>query len=156
MAKTKDTNNTIIINRKARHEYFIEDRFEAGLVLQGWEVKSLRAHRVQLVDSHVILRKGEAWLLNCLITPLPTASTHFVQEPSRTRKILLHAKELAKLIGYLERKGYTLVPLLLYWKKGRCKVELGLARGKKEHDKREASKDRDWQRQKQRLMQNKG
>ena len=149
---TKQSNPQIAVNRKARHDYFIEEQLEAGIVLTGWEVKSLRAGKVQLGDSHVILKRGEAWLLNCIINPLPTASTHVAPEPSRSRKLLLHAKELAKLIGVVERKGYTLIPLSLYWKHGRVKVELGIARGKKEHDKRETAKARDWQRQKQRLM----
>lgn len=144
--------STIVVNRKARHDYFIEDTFEAGLVLEGWEVKSLRAGRVQLVDSYVILKDGEAWLLGALITPLPTASTHIQPDPTRTRKLLLHGHELSRLIGAVERKGYTLVALKLYWKRGRAKAEIGLAKGKQKHDKRATEKDREWQREKERLL----
>lgn len=150
--KAKTSSNTIIVNRKARHEFFIEDRFEAGLVLEGWEVKSLREGRVQLNESHIIIRKGEAWLLNAIITPLMTASTHIKPEQSRTRKLLLHKQELEKLIGLVERRGYTLVALSLYWQRGRVKAEIALAKGKKSHDKRASEKDRDWDRQKSRLM----
>ncbi len=158
MAKAKQNEKkgagsaTIAVNRKARHEYFIEDRMEAGLVLEGWEAKSLRAGRVQLVDSYVIIKSGEAWLLGALITPLPTASTHIHPDPSRTRKLLLHRHELARLIGAVERKGYTLIALSLYWKKGRAKAEIGLAKGKQAHDKRATEKDREWKREKERLM----
>lgn len=144
--------STIAANKKARHDFFIEDRTEAGIALEGWEVKSLRAGRVQLVDSYVILKDNEAWLLGALITPLPTVSTHYVPDPKRTRKLLLHRQELDKLIGAVERKGYTLIALSLYWKRGKCKVELGLAKGKQAHDKRDSERDRDWQREKQRLM----
>ncbi len=144
--------STIIVNRKARHDFFIEDRIEAGIVLEGWEVKSLRAGRVQLVDSYVIIKDNEAWLLGALITPLPTVSTHYTPDAKRTRKLLLNRPELDKLIGAIERKGYTLLALSMYWKRGRCKVELGLAKGKQAHDKREADRDRDWQREKQRLL----
>lgn len=150
----KASPNTIVINRKARHEYFIEERFEAGLVLQGWEVKSLRAGKVQVDESHVIIKRGEAWLLGSIIIPLPTASTHIVPDPSRTRKLLLHNKELAQLIGAVERKGYTIVPLSMYWKSGKAKIEIGLARGKKQHDKRATEKERDWQREKARILKN--
>jgi SsrA-binding protein len=150
---TKKTgSNTIALNKKARHDYFIEERFEAGMALQGWEVKSLRDGRLQLGDSHVIIKNGEAWLFGGLITPLPTASTHIHPDPRRTRKLLLNRKELNKLIGAVERKGYTIVPLAMYWKHGRAKVEIGLAKGKQKHDKRATEKDRDWQRDKQRLM----
>ena len=157
MAKKSKTvkgagSSTIVTNKKARHDYFIEDKFEAGLVLEGWEVKSLRAGKVQLVDSYVIVKNSEAWLLGALITPLPTASTHIKPDPQRTRKLLMHRHELDKLIGAVERKGYTLVALSLYWKKGRVKVEIGLAKGKQAHDKRAASKDREWQREKQRIL----
>lgn len=157
MGKSKKTakgrnSSTIALNKKARHDYFIEDRMEAGLVLEGWEVKSLREGRVQLSDSYVILKSGEAWLLGCLITPLQTASTHIKPDPTRTRKLLLHREELSKLVGAVERKGYALIPLALYWKHGRAKLEIGLAKGKKEYDKRATLKDRDWQRQKERLM----
>ena len=144
--------STIALNKKARHDYFIEERFEAGMVLQGWEVKSLRDGRLQLRDSHVIIKNGEAWLLGALISPLPTASTHISPDPTRTRKLLLNKKELNKLIGAVERKGYTIVPLAMYWKHGLAKVDIGLAKGKQKHDKRASEKDRDWQRDKQRLL----
>jgi len=140
--------STIAANKKARHDFFIEDRMEAGIALEGWEVKSLRAGRIQLVDSYVILKDNEAWLLGALITPLPTVSTHYTPDPKRTRKLLLHREELDKLIGAVERKGYTLIALSLYWKRGKCKVELGLAKGKQAHDKRDSERDRDWQRRK--------
>ena len=150
--KPKKSGNTIAVNKKARHDYFIEETFEAGLVLEGWEVKSLRAGKVQLSDSYVLIKNGEAWLLGCLITPLNTASTHIHPDPTRTRKLLLHREELDKLIGAVDRKGYTLVALSLYWKRGRAKLEIGLARGKKEYDKRAVQKERDWQRDRQRIM----
>ncbi|KAA3626412.1 MAG: SsrA-binding protein SmpB [Proteobacteria bacterium] len=143
---------TIALNKKARHDFFIEERFEAGLALEGWEVKSLRAGRVQLKESYVLVRDNEAWLFGSHISPLPTASTHIHPDPLRTRKILLHRNELDTLIGAVERKGYTLVPLALYWKRGRAKLEIGLAKGKKQHDKRATEKDRDWQREKRRLL----
>ena len=144
--------STIALNRQATHEYFIEERYEAGLVLQGWEVKSLRALRAQLKESYVVLKKGEAWLLGAHFSPLSSASTHIVPDPLRTRKLLLHGRELSSLIGSVERKGYNLIPLALYWKKGRAKLEIGLAKGKQIHDKRASEKDRDWQREKQRVM----
>ena len=144
--------STIALNKKSRHDYSLEERFEAGIALQGWEVKSLREGRVQIRDSYVILKDGEAWLLGAVITPLPTASTHIQPEPQRTRKLLLHRAELNKLIGAVERKGYALVPTALYWKKGRAKLEIALARGKQSHDKRAAIKERDWQRDKQRIL----
>ncbi len=150
--KTSSGSSTIALNKKARHDYFITDRLEAGIVLEGWEVKSLRAGRIQLRDSYVLVKDGEAWLLGALITPLPTASTHIHPDPTRTRKLLLHRAELDKLIGAVERKGYTVVPLAMYWKRGRAKVEIGLAKGKQSHDKRAVQKERDWQRQKQRLL----
>ncbi|NNG12729.1 MAG: SsrA-binding protein SmpB [Halobacteria archaeon] len=157
MAKKKKTgsnrpSSTIALNKKARHEYFIEERFEAGLALQGWEVKSLREGRVQLAESYVLIKNGEAWLLGSHITPLVTASTHIKPDPTRTRKLLLHRRELDKLIGAVERKGYTLVPLALYWKKGRAKLEIALARGKQSHDKRATEKARDWEREKSRIL----
>lgn len=152
MKQTQKANVTITFNRKARHEYFIEDRFQAGLVLHGWEVKSLRAGRVQLDQAYIILRKSEAWLFGALITPLPTASKHVEPDPQRTRKLLLHANELKKLIGSVERRGYTIVPLSLFWQNNKVKIEIGLAKGKKLHDKRAAEKERDWQRQKQRVF----
>lgn len=151
MKQTQKTNTTIALNRKARHEYSIEDTYEAGIALEGWEVKSLRAGRIQLDQGYVFVKHGEAFLFGANITPLPTASTHINPDPQRTRKLLLHARELSKLIGSVERKGYTLVPLALYWHNNRVKLEIGLAKGKKLHDKRAAEKDRDWQRQKQRL-----
>lgn len=152
MKQTQKTNALIALNRKAQYEYFIEERFEAGLVLEGWEVKSLRAGRVQLDQGYVLLKNGEGWLIGALITPLQTVSTHITPDPQRTRKLLLSHRELKKLIGSTERRGYTLVPLSLYWKKNRVKLEIGLAKGKKLHDKRADEKERDWQRQKQRLF----
>lgn len=155
MSKTKtplEENKTITVNRRARHDYHIEERFEAGLVLQGWEVKSLRANKVQLSDSYVLLKNGEAWLFNAHITPLPTVSTHFIPDPMRNRKLLLNMRELSKLFGAVQREGYTLIPLSMYWKKNRVKVEIGLAKGKKLYDKRETEKRRDWEREKQRAM----
>jgi SsrA-binding protein len=145
-------NPTIAENRQARHEYFIEETYEAGLSLQGWEVKSLRAGRVQLKEAYVFLRNAEAFIFGAHISALPTASTHVIPDPIRTRKLLLNRAELGRLVGAVERKGYTLVPLEMYWKGGRAKLKIGLAKGKKEHDKRETSKDRDWQREKSRLM----
>ncbi|HSP01180.1 MAG TPA: SsrA-binding protein SmpB [Thioalkalivibrio sp.] len=144
--------STIALNKKARHEYFIEESFEAGMVLEGWEVKSMRAGRVQLNESYVLVKGGEAWLFGAHISPLTTASTHINPDPMRTRKLLLHKEELNKLIGQVERKGYTLTPLALYFKRGRAKLEIGLAKGKKEHDKRAVLKDRDWQREKERTL----
>jgi SsrA-binding protein len=142
----------IVANRKARHDFFIEENLEAGLALLGWEAKSLRAGRAQLKESYVVIRDGEAWLLGAHFSPLSSASTHVKTDPTRTRKLLLHRRELDRLIGSVERKGYTLVPLSLYWKKGRAKLDLGLAKGKKQHDKRATDKDRDWKRQKERLL----
>ncbi|MCB1802035.1 MAG: SsrA-binding protein SmpB [Gammaproteobacteria bacterium] len=142
--------STIALNKKARHEYFIEDRYEAGVALEGWEVKSLRAGKVNITEAYVTLKAAEAYLFGATITPLQTASTHIRPDPTRTRKLLLHREELGKLIGLTERKGYTLVPLALYWKRGRAKLEIGLAKGKKLHDKRADAKERDWQRDKQR------
>ena len=150
--KKKVGENTIAVNRKARHEFFIEDKFEAGLVLEGWEVKSLRDGKVQLNERYVHVRNGEAWLANALITALKTASTHIKPEPQRDRKLLLHRAELHKLIGAVERKGYTLIPLNMYWKKGMAKIEIALAKGKQLHDKRATEKDRDWNRDKARIL----
>ena len=150
--KKTTPSKTIALNKKARYDYFIEDRFEAGLMLQGWEVKSLRAGRVQISDSHVIVKNGEAFLLGALITPLLSASTHIHPDPTRTRKLLLHRSELSKLIGAVERKGYTLVPLAMYWSHGLAKLEVGLAKGKQSHDKRATERDREWNRDKQRLL----
>ena len=146
---------SIVDNRKAFHDYFIEERFEAGLVLEGWEVKAIRAGRVQLKEAYVIVRNAALWLIGCHVSPLSSASTHVQADPVRTRKLLLHAEEISKLIGKVERAGYTLVPLNLHYTKGRIKLEVGLARGKKQHDKREAEKERDWQREKQRLLRQK-
>jgi SsrA-binding protein len=153
-AKRNKTNqgSTIALNKKARHEYSIEEKLEAGLVLQGWEVKSLRAGRVQLQEAYVYIKNAEAWLFGAHITPLPTASTHIKPDSIRTRKLLLHKSELDKLIGATERRGYTLVPLALYWKQGRAKLEMGLAKGKQAHDKRADEKSRDWNRDKQRIL----
>ncbi len=150
--KPKPADNTIAVNRSARHDYFIEADYEAGLALEGWEVKSLRAGRVQLKEAYVTVRNGEAWLLGAHITPLPAASTHITPDQTRSRKLLLHRGELHKLIGATERQGYTLVPLTLYWKRGRAKLKVGLAKGKKAHDKRSTLKERDWKRQKERLF----
>ncbi|MDD3517938.1 MAG: SsrA-binding protein SmpB [Chromatiales bacterium] len=150
--KTQPGTATVAVNRKARHDYFIEDRFEAGMALEGWEVKSLRAGRLQLKESYVLLKDGEAWLFGAHISPLPTASTHIHPDPVRTRKLLLHRHEISRLIGAVERKGYTLVPLALFWKRGRAKLEIGLAKGKKEYDKRETDRERDWERERQRLL----
>jgi SsrA-binding protein len=152
MARSETAPRLIAENRKARFDYFIEDRYEAGLALQGWEVKAMRAGRAQLKESYVYLRGGEAFLIGSHISPLPTASTHIQTDPVRTRKLLLHHSELQHLIGSVERRGYTLVPLELYWKNGRAKIQVGLAKGKKQHDKRATEKDRDWQRDKARLL----
>lgn len=148
----KPASATIAVNRRARHDYFIEADYECGLALEGWEVKSLRAGKAQLTESYVHLRDGEAWLLGAHISPLTTASTHIHPDPTRTRKLLLHRHELDGLIGDVERKGYTLVPLSLQWKKGKAKLTIGLAKGKKQHDKRATQKDRDWRRQKARVL----
>jgi SsrA-binding protein len=143
---------TIALNKKAAHDFFIEQRIEAGLALEGWEVKSLRAGRVQLKESYVVIKEGEAFLLGCHISALATASTHVHPDPTRTRKLLLQRRELDRLIGQVERAGYTLVPTALYWKRGRAKLEIGLAKGKKQHDKRATERDKDWKRDKERLM----
>lgn len=152
MSKSSAPVSTIALNKQARHDYFIEEKYEAGLALEGWEVKSLRDGRLQLKESYVLIKNGEAWLFGAHISPLPTASTHVHPDPVRTRKLLLHAAELNKLIGAVERRGYTLVPLAMYWKRGRAKLEIGLAKGKQKHDKRAALKERDWQRDRQRMM----
>jgi SsrA-binding protein len=148
----KGPSSTIALNKKARHDFIIEDKFEAGVVLEGWEVKSLRDGRVQITDTYVMVQNSEVFWLGGQITPLLSASTHIHPEPTRSRKLLLNRREIDKLIGAVDRKGYTLVPLALYWKKGRVKLEIGLAKGKKEHDKRAADKDRDWGREKQRIL----
>ena len=147
---------SIVDNRKAFHDYFIEERFEAGLVLEGWEVKSIRAGRAQLKEAYVVLQRGEPFVIGMHVSALPTASTHVNPDPTRTRKLLLNAPEIAKLIGKVEQKGYTLVPINLHYAKGRVKMDIGLAKGKKQHDKRESEKERDWQRERQRLMRPKG
>lgn len=153
MARTKESGSRLIAeNRKARFDYFIEDRYEAGLALQGWEVKAMRAGRAQLKEAYVYLRNGEAFLFGAHISPLASASTHVIADPVRTRKLLLNRSELNHLVGSVERRGYTLVPLELYWKNGRAKLQVGLAKGKKQHDKRATEKDRDWQRNKARLL----
>ncbi|MDQ3564587.1 MAG: SsrA-binding protein SmpB [Pseudomonadota bacterium] len=152
MKKAKISENTITLNKKAKHDYSIEERFEGGLVLEGWEVKSLRAGRIQIRDSYVLLKNAEAWLFGALITPLPTASTHIHPDPQRTRKVLLNRSEINRLIGAVERKGYTAVATAMYWKRGRAKLEIGLAKGKKEHDKRAAERDRDWRREQERVL----
>ncbi|MCI0653475.1 MAG: SsrA-binding protein SmpB [Methylococcaceae bacterium] len=151
-AKPQNSGQTIALNKRASHEYFIEDRYEAGLSLEGWEVKSMRAGRAQLNESYVLVKKGEAWLFGMHVSPLTSASTHIDPDAIRSRKLLLHRQELSKLIGFVERRGYTLIPLALYWKKGLAKIEIGLAKGKKLHDKRASEKERDWQREKQRLF----
>lgn len=154
-AKQKDkakTGATIALNKKARHDYILGERLEAGLALQGWEVKSLRAGKVQMVESYILLKDNQAWLFGCLISPLPTASTHIRPDPTRTRKLLLHRDEIDKMVGAVDRKGYSLIPTALYWKRGRAKLEIALAKGKKEHDKRAALKERDWKRDKQRIL----
>jgi len=143
---------SIVQNRKAYHDYFIEEKYEAGMVLEGWEVKSIRAGRVQIAEAYVVVKDGAVYLIGCHITPLTSASTHVKPDPTRTRKLLLKEEELARLIGKVERAGYTLVPLDLHFRKGWIKAEIGLAKGKKQHDKREAEKERDWQREKQRLL----
>ena len=153
--KGKLGENVIAVNRKARHDFTIEETFEAGLALEGWEVKALRAGRAQIQEAYVILYHGEAYLLGGLINPLPTASTHVPAEPQRTRKLLLHGDELKKLIAATEQKGYTVVPLQLYWKRGKAKLQIGLAKGKKKHDKRADIKERDWERERARLLKEK-
>ena len=150
--KEKSKSKTIALNKKAKHDYFIEDRYEAGLCLEGWEVKSIRAGRIQINESYILLKDGEAFLFGATITALPTASTHIKPDPTRSRKCLLNRNELSRLIGAVERKGYTLIPTALYWKHGLVKLEIGLAQGKKAYDKRAADKEKDWQREKQRLL----
>ena len=160
MGKSKDKrasrSNVIATNRKARHDYRIEETLEAGLVLEGWEVKSLRQGRAQLRDSYVHLENGEAWLRGSHISPLPSASTHVDPRPTRARKLLLHRRELNRLIGAIERRGYTAIALELYWTRGRAKALIGTAHGKRKHDKRASERDRDWQRQRERLIKRPG
>ena len=148
----KQSPSSIAVNKKARFNYFIEERLEAGLALEGWEVKSLRTGKAQLAESYVIVRDGEIWLLGAHLTPLASASSHVNADPTRTRKLLLHRKEIDRLSGLVERCGYTLVPLELYWGRGRAKLAIGLAKGKKQYDKRATEKDRDWERDKARAM----
>ena len=143
---------SIIANKKAFHDYFIEERFEAGICLEGWEVKAIRAGRANIKESYVVVRSGEVFIFGMHITPLAEASTHINPDPIRTRKLLLHAKQIGKLIGLVERAGYTLLPIDLHFVRGRVKAEIGLAKGKKQHDKREVEKERDWNREKARLM----
>lgn len=150
--KPKLPGTTIALNKRARHDYHIEETFEAGLVLAGWEVKSLRAGKAQLTDSHVFLKNGEAWLLNAYFTPLTSASTHVIAEPTRQRKLLLHKKEIGKINGRINQAGHTCVALALYWKNNRVKCEIALVKGKKAFDKRATEKERDWNRQKQRIV----
>jgi len=143
---------SIVQNRKAGHDYFIEERYEAGIALHGWEVKSIRAGRAQIADGYVIVKGDELFLIGAHVSPLPTVSTHFIPDPTRSRKLLLHAEEIKRLIGKVEQRGYTLVPLDLHYKKGRIKLEVGLARGKLQHDKRADQKEKEWNREKQRLL----
>lgn len=154
MSKKSSGGGTIVLNKKAKHEFFIEDKFEAGMSLQGWEVKSLREGKVNLVDSYVLMKDGEAYLLGAHISPLPTVSTHFIPDPTRTRKLLLHKRELGRIFGAIAKEGLTCIPLALYWKNGNVKCEIALAKGKKLHDKRATEKDRDWDREKSRIMKN--
>ena len=146
---------SITVNKKAFHDFFVEEKFEAGMALQGWEVKAIRAGRVQVKEAYVVVKNGEIWLLGMHITPLSEASTHVHPDPVRTRKLLLHEREISKLIGKVERAGYTLVPVDLHYTRGRIKAEIGLAKGKKQHDKRATEQERDWKREKERLMKDK-
>jgi SsrA-binding protein len=145
---------SIVENRKAFHDYFIEERVEAGLALTGWEVKAIRAGRAHLKEAYVVIKNGELVLIGAHITPLTTASTHVNADPTRTRKLLMHREEINRLVGKVERAGYTLAPLDLHYKNGRVKIEVGLAKGKKQHDKRDTIKDREWAREQQRLLRN--
>lgn len=151
-AKSETVNKTISLNKRARHEYHLEDRVEVGLVLQGWEVKAIRAGRGNMTDAYAYVKDGEIYLIGAQITPLIQASTHVVPEDRRQRKLLLHRREIDKLIGRVEREGYTLVPTAMYWSKNKIKLEIALAKGKQNHDKRDAAKERDWDREKQRAM----
>ena len=150
--QASQSSGTITLNKKAKHDFFIEDKFEAGIVLEGWEVKSLRAGRVQMRDSYVLIKNAEAFLIGTLISPLNTAATYTHPSAERTRKLLLNRSELNKLIGAVERQGYTVIPTAMYWSKNKVKVEIGLAKGKQEHDKRNTERDREWARDKQRIM----
>jgi SsrA-binding protein len=146
---------SIVENKKAFHDYFVEQRFEAGIALEGWEVKAIRAGRANLKEAYVMISNAELYLIGCHMSPLPTASTHVMPDPTRTRKLLLHASEISKLIGSVERAGYTLIPLDMHYSRGRVKVDIGLAKGKKQHDKRQATKEREWQREQQRILRQK-
>jgi SsrA-binding protein len=151
-AKASEGPRVIAENRRARFDYFIEERYEAGLVLEGWEVKALRAGKAQITEAYVFLRNGEVFLTGAHLSPLKTTSTHVIAEPTRTRKLLLNKREIEHLVGAVERKGYTIVPLELYWQRGKAKLRIGLAKGKQAHDKRATEKDRDWARDKARLL----
>lgn len=153
--KPKQSSGTIALNKRARHEYFLETKFEAGISLQGWEVKSIREGKVNIRDSYVVLKNGEAFLIGAQIQPLLSASSHVVCDPDRTRKLLLKQREIDKLIGATEREGYAVVATAMYWSKHLIKLEIYLAKGKKAHDKRDTVKERDWQRQKERMMKHK-
>jgi len=156
MSNGKQDSSTIVFNKKVHFEYFIENEYDAGLVLHGWEIKSLRAGKINISDAHVIIKHGEAWLLGAQIQPLQTAATHLCPDAKRTRKLLLSRRELNQLIGLVERQGYTLVPISLYWKKNFIKMRVALAKGKKTHDKRDTIKERDWQRDRSRIMKKHG
>ena len=150
--KAKAPSNNIATNKSAWHEYFLEEKYEAGISLQGWEVKSLREGRINLKESYVFIKQGEAFISGAHISPLQSASTHVDPNPTRIRKLLLHRRELNELIGAVERKGYTLLPISMYWQRGKAKLEVALGKGKKQHDKRESEKKRDWNREKGRIM----
>ena len=150
--KTAGAANTIVVNKKARFDYFVEESIESGVALEGWEVKSLRDKRLQLKEAYVVMKDGEAWLIGAHISPLPTASKHVSADPTRSRKLLMHRREIDRLHGAVERQGYTVVPLRMYWKRGRAKLEVGLAKGKKQRDKRAVNRERDWQREKARVL----
>ena len=154
--KTTSPSSTIALNKKARFEFSLEERFEAGIALEGWEVKALREGRIQFTDAYILLKDAEAFLFGARIDPLPTVSTHITPDPTRTRKLLLHRKEISQLIGAVERKGYALIPTAMYWKRGRAKLEIALAKGKKLHDKRRTEKERSWARDKQRILKEHG
>ncbi len=148
----KMSSMSIVDNRKAFHDYFIEERYEAGIVLEGWEVKAIRAGRAQIKEAYVVMKGAEPFVIGMHVSPLPTASTHVKPDPTRSRKLLLNAEEIRKLIGKVEQRGYTLVPIDLHYAKGRVKLQIGLAKGKKQYDKRDTEKERDWQREQQRLL----
>ncbi|MDR9389438.1 MAG: SsrA-binding protein SmpB [Wenzhouxiangella sp.] len=152
---TKPGSATIALNKRARFEYHLDETVEAGIALEGWEVKALRAGKIQFGESYVLIKRGQAYLFGCLITPLVSTSTHTAADPMRTRPLLLHRQEIDRLVGLVERKGFTLIPTAMYWKRGKVKVEIAVARGKQTHDKRRTEKDRDWERQKGRLLRQK-